>query len=105
MNASEVNCMDFFNKDGSMFEAECELIISSLLGCEFYCEERNRFFLGVRPLSEKTDIFAYKAEKYRNDLVSEKNAKGALARAYTGEYDFGHTSACWSDVKIGRAHV
>ena len=98
MNASEVNCMDFFNKDGSVFEAECELIISSLLSCEFYKIEKNRFFLGVRPLSEKTDIFAYKAEKYRNALVSNRAIKGALARAYTGDYDFGHTSACWSDV-------
>ena len=98
MNASEVNCMDFFNKDESVFEVECKLIISSLLSCEFYKIEKNRFFLGVRPLSEKTDIFAYKAEKYRNALVSNRAIKGALARAYTGDYDFGHTSAGWSNV-------
>ena len=58
MNASEVNCMDFFNKDGSVFEAECELIISSLFvlysgGARTKFESGRRPRLGARAASGK----------------------------------------------------
>ena len=94
MNESEID----FDKNESVFEKECELIISSLLGCEFYREENNRFFLGVQLKSEKNDAFLSRITAYRDALIRDETKRGARARAYTGDCDFGHTSAGWRDV-------
>ena len=89
---------DFFDNGESVFGIECELIISSLLSCDFYFEKGNRFFLRVKQSGEKVEEFNARLAAYKRIIASEKLMDGMLARAYTGEYDFSHTNAGWHDI-------
>ena len=81
------------------FFADCDIIAFMLDNCEITLPESNRFFCDVncREIQNPT-VVEMRAAKYRAAFVESQLFDGHEARAYTGDMDFGHTSAQWDSV-------
>lgn len=66
--------------------------------CEITVPKANRFFVRVNCDRLMSDVISARTAPYKNELLHQELAAGYKARAYTGEYDFGHTSADWESV-------
>lgn len=80
-------------EDKNILTASADLICFYLENCEITVPEENRFFVNVNCL-----ILANEAGGRRFRRFNIEPACGEEVLAYTGTYDFGHTSADWQSV-------
>ncbi len=81
-----------------VFQTDCELLVFLLDHCTITVPSQNRFFVEVN-----TEFISKRITAKRRAALSslpEENglADGMAALAFTGDYDFGHTSAEWESV-------
>ena len=82
----------------NVFQTDCELLVFLLDHCAITVPAQNRFFVEVNMESVSKKITAKRRAAL--SFLSEENrlADGVSALAFTGDYDFGHTSAEWESV-------
>ena len=80
---------------------DCEIIEFALDHCEIDIPEQNRFFINVN-YADIPYFVTRKRRKNRGDIVPPSLREGIEALAYTGAYDYSHTTAEWGSViKLG----
>ena len=86
------------DENGSVLGIDCDIIEYLFDNCEITIPEENRFFVNVNCDGIQREVFALRAAKYKKVIVNGNLYEGYSALAYTGEYDFGHTSAAWENI-------
>lgn len=87
-----------------VLEIDCRNVVFLLENCEITIPEENRFFVNVNCGGIENYIYKKRIEKFDYMLHESGFMDGMEALAYTGSYDFGHTTAEWdSVVKLGIA--
>lgn len=81
------------------FDADCDVITYMLDNCEITIGDKDRFFgdVNCRDIQYFSSVFD-KAAKYRREFEKSELFAGQRALAYSGDVDFGHTSAQWDSV-------
>ena len=80
---------------------DCEIIEFALDHCEIDIPEQNRFFINVN-YADIPCFVTKKRRKHLGDLIPPSLHEGMAALAYTGSYDYSHTTAEWGSViKLG----
>ena len=82
----------------SVFAEDCEALMEALGSCELFLLPENRFFVGVRVPSAKEDLYVTRKRAFKPLVGTDAHRRGSDARAYTGHFDFGHTTAEWDSV-------
>jgi len=83
-----------------IFENDCNLIIYMLENCEITVPEENEFFVRVSCGYVFSPLVVKRASLICNPTQDLQDGQNAMA--YTGLYDFGHTSCEWESViKLG----
>ncbi len=80
------------------FQIDCDMIVYLLEHCIITVPEDNRFFVNVNCGRIMINLINRRAEKYHEKLTRTEFQDGVEAFAFTGMYDFSHTSAGWDDV-------
>ena len=83
----------------SAFFADCDIVKFMLDNATIEIDASNRFFVDVpcRDIQNPT-ITEFRAAKYRQSFKNTELYEGQVARAYSGDQDFGHTSPAWESV-------
>lgn len=90
--------------EADALERDCKNIIFLLENCEITVPESNRFFVEVNCNGIQNRICYLRTKAYDSKITESGIYAGRVALAYTGAYDFGHTSAEWESViKLGIA--
>ncbi len=79
-------------------EADEENTVYLLENCDFLLTEANTFFVKVLVGEAARLPFQLRFEAFKGEPVSEGLGAGIRRRAYTGAYDFGHTTTEWETV-------
>lgn len=86
------------SEDCAVLETDCNLIEFFLENCEIHIPKDNHFFVNVNCSEIKTYITWKRAQKYIQEIINDGLFPGMEALAYSGGYDFGHTTAEWKSV-------
>lgn len=86
------------NKDYDVLKTDCDIIEFLLKNCEITIPAKNRFFVNVNCEGILNYVMNKRGQKYSREIADSKLAVGIKTRAYTGYYDFGHTTAEWQSV-------
>lgn len=85
-------------KGRSVLEEDCDILEYLLDNCTIEIPEENRFFVSVNTCGIQDSVYYSRGDKY-NYLIAENGlSNGFVSMAYTGGYDFSHTSAEWKSV-------
>ena len=84
--------------DKDVFENDCNFIIYMLENCEISIPAENEFFVRVSCGYIFNPLIAKRVESLNKQIEEEGLQAGQDALAYTGLYDFGHTSCQWDNV-------
>ena len=76
---------------------DCEIIEFMLDNCEIEIPEQNRFFVKVNCAGISNAVIK-KRRQSLGDLVTSGRREGIEALAYTGYFDYSHTTAAWESV-------
>ena len=85
------------NGDG-IFSESCEIISDCLRNCEIKLFDHNRFFVDIDVESVKAFVKKTRFSPFIKDVEDSELYAGERAYAYSGTYDFGHTSTDWESV-------
>lgn len=83
---------------GGALSSSAELTAFYLDHCEIRIAEENRFFARLNCEGVMRAAIRARTLPYREAMKKLPIQDGATLRAYTGSYDFGHTSADWQSV-------
>ena len=86
------------NLSGDVVEADCDICAYLLNHCEITIPEQNRFFVCVNCEGIQQQIIGLRAARFRKESSAAALSAGQEALAYTGSYDFSHTTAHWESV-------
>lgn len=78
--------------------ADCNNIVFLLTHCEISLNDANTFFVQVNCDGLQRQITDIRASQFRGQIEKENLQLGENNRAYTGIYDFSHTTAEWKTV-------
>lgn len=84
--------------DCDALEADCKNIIFLFDNCEIIIPKKNRFFINVNCDGIQKMVLYKRAKQYEEELAENGLSVGNETFAYTGTYDFGHTSTEWESV-------
>jgi formate C-acetyltransferase len=85
-------------KNTDALQNDCDLIIFLLENCEIEVRDEDRFFVKVNCNDIPYQFYRYRARPFKHLLYDNGLWDGMEALAYTGMYDFSHTSAEWESV-------
>ena len=85
-------------KNADALQNDCDLIIFLLENCEIEVRDEDRFFVKVNCNDIPYQFYRYRARPFKHLLYDNGLWDGMEALAYTGMYDFSHTSAEWESV-------
>ncbi len=85
-------------KNDDVLVLDCKNIVYLLENCEITVPENNRFFVEVNCIGVQNEVCRKRAEQYYCDIVENGFSIGNETLAYTGTYDFSHTTAEWESV-------
>ncbi len=77
---------------------DCNITEFLLDNCEITVPEGNRFFVSVNCAGIHASVFWNRAQKFSKAISEYGFHDGNAALAYTGDFDFGHTSTEWESV-------
>ncbi len=87
-----------------VLEHDCNNIIFLLDNCEITVPKSNRFFVEVNCSGIQNHVYYRRMRNYDSEITENGFSAGQETLAYTGNYDFGHTTAEWGSViKLGIA--
>ena len=87
-----------------VLEHDCKNIIFLLDNCEVTVPESKRFFVEVNCSGIQNHIYYRRMRNYDSEITESGLSAGQETLAYTGNYDFSHTTAEWESViKLGIA--
>lgn len=98
------NMLDFLlrniesDQSVNVFDEDCENIVYLLEHCDITVPESNRFFVQTNTDWLMGKVYHQRAKKLRNSVETQEIKNGAITYAFTGLYDFSHTSPYWEDV-------
>ena len=84
--------------DCDVLAQDCKNIIFLLDNCEITVPESNRFFVDVNSAAIQEHICDLRKKAYYSDIEESYLSVGEETLAYTGSYDFSHTTAEWESV-------
>ncbi|MBQ2891054.1 MAG: hypothetical protein IJE44_05365 [Clostridia bacterium] len=84
--------------NSDVLELDCKNIIFLLDNCEITVPESNRFFITVNCEGIQKNIYNKRMHLFSHEIAESGLYVGDEARAYTGYYDFSHTTAQWESV-------
>lgn len=84
--------------DCDVLETDCRNIIFLLDNCEITIPENNRFFVEVNCSEIQKHIYNQRMKNYDSVIAESALSAGRETLAYTGNYDFSHTTAEWESV-------
>lgn len=89
--------------EADVLRADCDIITFLFDNCTITVPEENRFFVSVNVEGILTQTYRRRIETSFSSLISENNlTSGFTHLAYTGAYDFSHTTTEWDNViKLG----
>lgn len=82
----------------NVFVADCDNVIFLLDNCEITVPNDNRFFVKVNTNNIQRSVWEKRISSYGCIHEEAGLADGNEAMAYTGTYDFGHTTTQWEAV-------
>ena len=85
-------------KSTDVMQNDSDLIVFLLKNCDIMVHDEDRFFIKVNCGDIAYQFYRYRARQFKHLLHESKLWDGAEALAYTGTYDFSHTSAEWESV-------
>lgn len=95
----EYSMHDFEAEKGSdVLETDCRNIVYLLENCKITIPEINRFFVEINCAHVQNYVSWQRTELYKDEILKSGLSAGAETLAYTGDYDFGHTTAEWESV-------
>lgn len=90
--------------DCDVLEHDCKNIIFLLDNCEITVPKSNRFFVEINCSGIQEHIYCRRMSNYNSKITENGLSAGQETLAYTGNYDFSHTTAEWESViKLGIA--
>lgn len=81
-----------------VLEADCKNIIFLLNNCEITIPESNRFFVTVNCGGIQNHIYAQRMALFDCEMIQSGLKVGTETDAYSGYYDFSHTTTEWESV-------
>ena len=84
--------------DGDVLEHDCKNIIFLLDNCEITVPESNRFFIEVNCSGIPNHIYYRRMRNYDSEIAENGLSAGQETLAFTGDYDFSHTTTEWKSV-------
>ena len=84
--------------DCSVFEKDREIVEFLLDNCEITVPEENRYFVNVNCEGITGSVISERAKKFACEIEQNGLTDGEKSLAYTGAYDFGHTTTEWETV-------
>ena len=97
-NEQIINSLTNLIHSTNVFNADCEIIEFMLDNAEINIPDKNRYFVNTSTEEITTLIKNIRAEKFRKEIAENKYSEGEEVLAYTGLYDFGHTSTEWNSI-------
>lgn len=102
MNRNELVTFIFNNlsldDDVDVFEKDCINIEYLLDNCEITIPDNNYFFVETNAGGLQCDLYYARVSKIYDQVSNQERQKGLGTRAYTGQFDFSHTSPYWEDI-------
>ena len=89
---------EVYSGEADVLRNDCDTLVYLFENCEITISDENRFFVRVNCEDIQREVFRARAEKYRDQVAKEGYADGEEVLAYTGEFDFGHTSPEWESI-------
>ena len=90
------------NDECDVLKADCDSIEFLLDNCEITIPEKNRFFVTVNCDGIQNYIYSRRINLFKHEIVESGLSIGNETLAYTGDYDFSHTTTEWESViKLG----
>ena len=84
--------------DCDVLKHDCKNIIFLLDNCEITVPESNRFFIEVNCSGIPNDIYYRRMRNYDSEIAENELSVGQETLAFTGNYDFSHTTTEWKSV-------
>ena len=84
--------------DCDVLETDCRNIIFLLDNCEITIPENNRFFVDVNCSEIPNHICRRRMRNYDSEIAENGLSAGQETLAFTGNYDFSHTTTEWKSV-------
>ena len=84
--------------DCDVLKHDCKNIIFLLDNCEITVPESNRFFIEVNCSGITNDIYYRRMRNYDSEIAENELSVGQETLAFTGNYDFSHTTTEWKSV-------
>lgn len=84
--------------DCDVLEHDCKNIIFLFDNCEITVPESNRFFVKVNCSGIQNHIYHRRMKNYDSEIAENGLSAGQETLAYTGNYDFSHTTTEWKSV-------
>ena len=84
--------------DCDVLETDCRNIIFLLDNCEITIPENNRFFVDVNCSEIPNHICRRRMRNYDSEIAENGLSAGQKTLAFTGNYDFSHTTTEWKSV-------
>jgi len=81
-----------------VFVSDCDIFSYLLDNCEITVPNESRYFVKVNCGGIQTRVWRARAERFKEEFSASPYYLGHRQLAFTGDYDFGHTSAEWESV-------
>ena len=84
--------------DTDVLNSDCNILEYLFDNCEIIIPDKNRFFVNTNFGRMQNLCIQNRALKFKDKIVEAGLSEGEEALAYTGLYDFGHTTTEWETV-------
>ena len=84
--------------DCDVLEHDCKNIIFLLDNCEITVPKSNRFFVEINCSGIQEHIYCRRMSNYNSKIAENGLSAGQETLAFTGNYDFSHTTTEWKSV-------
>lgn len=84
--------------ESDVFSTDCDTVSFLLDNCEITVPKESRYFVKVNCGGIQSMVWHARAERFKEEFSSSPYYAGHRQLAFTGDYDFGHTSAEWESV-------
>lgn len=81
-----------------VLNADCDIIEFMLDNCTITIPDENKFFVNTDTEEITMHVKTIRAKKFEQEFANSRFADGEKTMAYTGLYDFGHTTTEWESV-------
>ncbi|MBQ9544263.1 MAG: hypothetical protein IJV00_03965 [Clostridia bacterium] len=91
-------CAEGERNNEDALKTDSRILVFLFDNCDIFLPDENRFFVGVDCCDIQAAVAEKRASKLRKEIKNSPLYAGEKALAYTGRWDFSHTSAHWESV-------